>query len=353
MTIYVMTTTLRTLRRSRGLTLTELAVLSGIPARNLGAIELGILSLDAPTRTHLARVLAVAPQALPSASPSLNLSPPVIDLQRLTIPIALALATTVLTTSILSRLDVSFVVPSRSPITSPLAPQTVVVALADRQPEAAPARSAINAETLKVAILGAVASTPVQQASLSAALFETTAEGGAQPVELPFAMSATTPATTVESKRADRTAPRGYPLIAPVGQIVVTQGYGTGTHAPAAVWGALDFAIDADSDGYAEPGPTRGAPVIATHDGIARVYPGSWPGGNFVRIENRETGWTTAYGHLDSILVRDGQEVWRGDLIGTVGSTGYATGPHLHYEVWQQGINVDPTPFVGAHSVSE
>lgn len=345
-----MTTTLRSLRRSRGLTLTELAILSGIPARNLGAIELGMLSLDGSTRTHLASVLAVAPHALPHTSPLIAPSPAPIDLQRLVMPVAIALTTTALATSLLSRAEPSFVSPSRAPVALPSAPQAAAVMPSDLPSESAPVGGAIHVEALKAALLNTVVSTPASQAILSASSIETAIEEETQPVELPFSTTSTAPATTVESKRIDRTAPRGRPLIAPVGQIVITQGYHEGTHVPTAMWGALDFAIDADGDGYAEPGSTRGAPVIATHDGIARVYPGSWPGGNFVRIENRETGWTTAYGHLDAILVSEGQEVQRGAQIGTVGSTGYATGPHLHYEVWRQGVNIDPTPFVSSHA---
>lgn len=341
-TLHRMTTNLRTLRRSRGLTLTELAILSGIPARHLGAIELGVLSLDRVTRTHLASVLAVAPHALSYAPPSVASHPPLIDLQRLTIPFAIALTTTTLATSLVLHGDL----PTPSPQSAPLAPQSVVVPPANLPPETAPIGRAINVEALKATLLDSSASTPARQATLSAASRETATEEGIQSLERSFSTPSPAPATTIESKRIDRTAPRGYPLIAPVDQIVITQGYGEGTHAPAAVWGALDFAIDANGDGYAEPGPTRGTPVIATHDGIARVYPGSWPGGNFVRIENRKTGWTTAYGHLDTILVSDGQEVQRGAQIGTIGSTGYATGPHLHYEVWRQGINVDPASFV-------
>ncbi len=339
-----MTTTLRTLRRNRGLTLTELAILSGIPARNLGAVELGVLTLDGSTRTHLASILAVAPHMLPHAPPSVA-PPTLIDFQRLAIPVAVALTATALATSLLSHAELSILSPLSVPAGSPPAPQVVVVSPADRQLEAAPVGRAMS-EAFKATILNASVPTLARPATLSVSSIETGAEGATPPVELPFSTTSSAPATTLDSKHADRTAPRGYPLVAPAGQIVTTQGYGEGTHAPTAVWGALDFAIDADGDGFAEPDSTRGVPVIATHDGVARVYPGSWPGGNFVRIENQATGWTTAYGHLDAILVSDGQEVQRGAQIGTAGSTGYATGPHLHYEVWRHGVNVDPTPFI-------
>jgi len=328
-----MTATLRTLRRNRGLTLTDLALLTGIPARNLGAIELGILSLDSVTRAQLANVLAVAPETFPSALHVAAQPPRLFDLQRLATPFAIMLTTTALTTSLLSHVEFLPALPQS--IESPPAPLAAPV---ERLLETAPVGGALPGEMSAAAILDTAAD-PQSRHETPPPLPIRSSEPVIEPASV-------APAITIGAKHGDRAAPRGYPLIAPVGRIVVTQGYGEGTHAPATIWGALDFAIDSDGDGYAEPGATRSAPVIATHDGIARVYPGSWPGGNFVRIENRETGWVTAYGHLDSIMVSEGQVVHRGAQIGTVGSTGYATGPHLHYEIWRQGINIDPTPFV-------
>ena len=52
--------------------------------------------------------------------------------------------------------------------------------------------------------------------------------------------------------------------------------------------------------------------------------------------------FATGYGHLSRILVRPGQQVRRGELIGLVGSTGMSTGPHLHFETWQNGQAVNP-----------
>ena len=328
-----MTATLRTLRRNRGLTLTDLALLTGIPARNLGAIELGILSLDSVTRAQLANVLAVAPETFPGALHLAAQPPRLFDLQRLVAPFAIMLTTTALTSSLLSHVEFLSALPQS--IESPPAPLAAPV---ERLLETAPVGGALPGEMFAAAILDTAAD-PQSRHETPPPLPIRSSEPVIEPASV-------APAITIGAKHGDRAAPRGYPLIAPVGRIVVTQGYGEGTHAPATIWGALDFAIDSDGDGYAEPGATRSAPVIATHDGIARVYPGSWPGGNFVRIENRETGWVTAYGHLDSIMVSEGQVVHRGAQIGTVGSTGYATGPHLHYEIWRQGINIDPTPFV-------
>jgi murein DD-endopeptidase MepM/ murein hydrolase activator NlpD len=59
-----------------------------------------------------------------------------------------------------------------------------------------------------------------------------------------------------------------------------------------------------------------------------------WAGdyGKIVEIAH-STGYRTLYGHLDAVLVREGQRVRRGERVGLVGSTGRSTGPHLHYEV--------------------
>lgn len=135
--------------------------------------------------------------------------------------------------------------------------------------------------------------------------------------------------------------PSGNPLRNP--RTVITQGYGVGTHAPASVWGGVDLAIDGDGDGKADPQGTWYAPVYATHDGIARVRSNTWPGGNYLAVENSR--YKTAYAHLDSYAVIDGQPVVRGQLIGYVGSTGMSSGPHLHYEVWEYGVNRNPLDF--------
>ena len=50
----------------------------------------------------------------------------------------------------------------------------------------------------------------------------------------------------------------------------------------------------------------------------------------------------TFYGHLESVNVREGMNIRRGEIIGFMGSTGYSTGPHLHFEIRIEGIRVDP-----------
>ena len=60
-------------------------------------------------------------------------------------------------------------------------------------------------------------------------------------------------------------------------------------------------------------------------------------------------GFKTKYAHLNKMYVKKGQNVLKGDKIGEVGSTGRSTGPHLHYEVLFNGINVDPGAFITAN----
>lgn len=88
-----------------------------------------------------------------------------------------------------------------------------------------------------------------------------------------------------------------------------------------------------------------GNKVKATADGTV-VFAGRKMGyGKLVKIEHK-FDLATFYGHLSLIAVRSGQEVKKGDIIGYVGSTGRATGPHVHYEVRLDGRALNPLSFL-------
>ena len=70
--------------------------------------------------------------------------------------------------------------------------------------------------------------------------------------------------------------------------------------------------------------------------------------GNMLEIDHGY-GFKTKYAHLNKSYVKKGQTVLKGTEIGEVGSTGRSTGPHLHYEVLYNGVNVDPMAFVTAN----
>jgi murein DD-endopeptidase MepM/ murein hydrolase activator NlpD len=85
----------------------------------------------------------------------------------------------------------------------------------------------------------------------------------------------------------------------------------------------------------------KGDPVYATADGKVMNASASGNYGNLVILDHGY-GLETRYGHLSAFKVKDGQAVKRGDLIGLVGSTGRATGAHLHYEVRANGRILNP-----------
>ena len=91
---------------------------------------------------------------------------------------------------------------------------------------------------------------------------------------------------------------------------------------------------------YAAP---SGTPIYAGGDGVVQVakYNGSY--GNYIKIRHNSE-FSTAYGHMSRFAkgIRPGVRVTQGQIIAYVGSTGRSTGPHLHYEVIQNGRRVNP-----------
>ena len=92
-------------------------------------------------------------------------------------------------------------------------------------------------------------------------------------------------------------------------------------------------------------GAGYGASILAA-DGGTVIHAGDAGNGygNYVMIDHGN-GYITLYGHMSSVAVYNGQYVSQGDTIGYVGSTGWATGPHLHYEIWSGGSRIDPEQF--------
>ena len=91
-------------------------------------------------------------------------------------------------------------------------------------------------------------------------------------------------------------------------------------------------------------GAAAGATVIAADSGTVSVATYSSSYGNYVMIYH-SNGTYTLYAHMSSIAVTAGQSVTKGDTIGYVGSTGWSTGPHLHFEIRNSGGTIDPTQF--------
>ena len=88
---------------------------------------------------------------------------------------------------------------------------------------------------------------------------------------------------------------------------------------------------------YAAP---RGTPITTTAAGVVEQSGFTAGNGNFVKVKHNGT-YSTQYLHMSKILVKRGQRVSQGQVIGLVGSTGLATGPHVCYRFWKNGVQVD------------
>lgn len=156
--------------------------------------------------------------------------------------------------------------------------------------------------------------------------------GGILPPPTPTPLrSATTPIYVLAGAPtcSDPERPCGVPLART--DWVITKDYAA--HGGPGPWGAVDFAFWWNRDAL-------GTPILATHRGRMRGIGGDATYGNRAYVQNAR--WTTVYSHLQTILVPDDQWVERGQMIGLLGSTGKSTGPHVDYEVWEDGRNRNP-----------
>lgn len=151
--------------------------------------------------------------------------------------------------------------------------------------------------------------------------------------------------------------PGGIPLDNPT----VAKGFGAGVCGAKAegligtgafVWPApnhritgFDWAPNANHSGVDVDGDL-GHSIFASDNGVV-VYAGwnNWGYGNVVVI-NHGNGWQTLYAHLDTVMVGCGQSVGQGNVIGTMGSTGNSTGPHLHFEMMYNGVKINPNDYL-------
>ena len=88
---------------------------------------------------------------------------------------------------------------------------------------------------------------------------------------------------------------------------------------------------------YAAP---KGTEIVAVGDGVVTKSSYTRGNGKYVKIRHNDT-YTTQYLHMSRRNVKEGQAVRQGDVIGYVGSTGLATGPHVCFRFWKNGQQVD------------
>ncbi|WP_018887639.1 murein hydrolase activator EnvC family protein [Paenibacillus massiliensis] len=146
------------------------------------------------------------------------------------------------------------------------------------------------------------------------------------------------------AKRSASTAPASFSggsgiMGMPIGSYRMSSGYGPRTHPITGVRGKMHTGID-----MAAP---QGSAIYAAEDGVV-ILAEWWSGyGNTVIIDHGDGLWTL-YGHIRSggIKVSNGQTVKRGQKIAEVGSTGNSTGPHLHFEVRENNVPVNPNKYL-------
>ena len=201
-------------------------------------------------------------------------------------------------------------------------------------------QAAIDAENLELLALQTELETAV--AAKSTALAELDAEMGQieslmglspEPVQTMYQRMDAARQSAQEKQAMLQMLPSGSPLQA----TQVTSGYGV-RHHPIRKSRAMHWGLDLRA--------ARGTPVHATGDGVVE-----WAGlqassglGKMVKLVHNY-GFSSIYGHLNSVEVEAGSVVRQGQLLGYSGSTGRSSGPHLHYEVRYLQRRLDPTPF--------
>lgn len=119
--------------------------------------------------------------------------------------------------------------------------------------------------------------------------------------------------------------------------------YGTLTSSYGSRWDTTHYGLDIAN--------VIGTPVVSTSNGEI-IESGPADGfGLWIRVL-QDDGTIGVYGHINETLVSSGQRVQAGEQIATVGNRGYSTGPHLHYEVWQQdGLKLDPAQWLSNRGI--
>lgn len=112
-------------------------------------------------------------------------------------------------------------------------------------------------------------------------------------------------------------------------------------------YGMIRYVNKAESTRHAaiDIAAPKGTPVMAANGGIVRLSMPLYLNGNTVILDHGFSVFS-GYGHLDRLLVTEGEKVKKGDIIGEVGSTGYSTGPHLHWTITVGGVYINPETFM-------
>ena len=142
-----------------------------------------------------------------------------------------------------------------------------------------------------------------------------------------------------KSSTSEVIATAGGPLTDPLnGKGVITSNFGYRS-SPGGIGSTNHKGIDI--------GAPSGTPIYAAADGVVKLS-GWYSGYGYCLIINHGGGVTTIYGHQrQAPIVKKGQQVKAGQLVGYVGSTGNSTGPHLHFQYEKNGVPLNPRKLIG------
>ncbi len=130
-------------------------------------------------------------------------------------------------------------------------------------------------------------------------------------------------------------------FIWPATSMIITSPFGTRLHP---IYGYYITHYGADI------GAGYGTEVYAADSGtvIASEYSSSY--GYYIVIDHGN-GYSTLYGHMSTLIASEGEGVSQGEVIGLVGSTGVSTGPHLHFEIREYGVCINPLDFFSGYEI--
>ncbi len=94
-----------------------------------------------------------------------------------------------------------------------------------------------------------------------------------------------------------------------------------------------------------------GTPIRAPANGVVTLARSTFMTGNLVMLDHGY-GFSTLYAHMDTMAVKVGQHVQQGDTLGTIGTTGRSTGPHLHWGFYWRKIPLDPATLIGHNAAT-
>ncbi|MBY0241340.1 MAG: M23 family metallopeptidase, partial [Burkholderiaceae bacterium] len=158
------------------------------------------------------------------------------------------------------------------------------------------------------------------------------------------ALAADSAPAVVTGAVADMAPDRALPVWqAPLARVKVNSAYGPRPARPTAQASPFHHGVDLSA--------RRGTALLAPADGMVvestDVYQGQAKFGKVIVIDHGD-GLRSMYAHLDQRAVRPGTRVTAGQAIGKTGNTGQTTGPHLHFEVAQDGQRIDPQRLIAA-----